>query len=185
MSMYIRRRLELRFNNQQEVYNAIYSAVDQGLHEKELIPHVEMPEPKPAIQSTPEPKPAVRSAPEHNLEYFMSKMKERVLAEHEEKKKKEEAVTKQPVNTIQTIAEEKTPYMQNTAVRPQISRQTTAPDPPKQMELFEDHLLTREAMQKYKVVGQVFETYWLVEYDNSLYIIDQHARMNGFCMKKL
>lgn len=149
-------KMELRFNNQQEVYNAIYSAVDQGLHEKELIPHVEM----------PEPKTAVRSAPEHNLEYFMSKMKERVLAEHEEKKKKEEAVTKQPVNTIQTIAEEKTPYMQNTAVRPQIS---------KQMELFEDHLLTREAMQKYKVVGQVFETYWLVEYDNSLYIIDQHA----------
>lgn len=65
--------------------------------------------------------------------------------------------------------------MQNTAVRPQISTQTTAPEPPKQMELFEDHLLTREAMQKYKVVGQVFETYWLVEYDNSLYIIDQHA----------
>ena len=75
--------------------------------------------------------------------------------------------------------------MQNTAVRPQISTQTTASEPPKQkaspveppkqMELFEDHLLTREAMQKYKVVGQVFETYWLVEYDNSLYIIDQHA----------
>lgn len=36
-------KMELRFNNQQEVYNAIYSAVDQGLHEKELIPHVEMP----------------------------------------------------------------------------------------------------------------------------------------------
>ena len=120
-------KMELRFNNQQEVYNAIYSAVDQGLHEKELIPHVEMPEPKTAVQSTPESKPVVRStpeskpavrsapepktavqsAPEHNLEYFMSKMKERVLAEHEEKKKKEEAVTKQPVNTIQTIAEEK------------------------------------------------------------------------------
>ena len=95
-------KMELRFNNQQEVYNAIYSAVDQGLHEKELIPHVEMPEPKPAVQSTPESKPAVRStpeskpavrstpepktvvrsapepktavrsAPEHNLEYFMS-----------------------------------------------------------------------------------------------------------------
>ena len=205
-------KMELRFNNQQEVYNAIYSAVDQGLHEKELIPHVEMPEPKPVVSNTPAyaPKPktgSVSQTPaavqtgatsgmtggvtsasmpqrkkaivpppqERNLEYFMSKMKERVLAEHEEKKKKEEAVTKQPVNTIQTIAEEKTPYMQNTAVRPQISTQTTAPEPPKQMELFEDHLLTREAMQKYKVVGQVFETYWLVEYDNSLYIIDQHA----------
>ena len=192
-------KMELRFNNQQEVYNAIYSAVDQGLHEKELIPHVEMPEPKAPVKSTPEPKAAVKSTPEHNLEYFMSKMKERVLAEHEEKKKKEkkkeDAVTKQPLNTIQNIAEEKTSYMQNTAVRPQISTQTTASEPPKQkaspveppkqkaspmeppkqMELFEDHLLTREAMQKYKVVGQVFETYWLVEYDNSLYIIDQHA----------
>ena len=169
-------KMELRFNNQQEVYNAIYSAVDQGLHEKELIPHVEMPEPKAAVQSAPEAKTAVQPAPEaktavqpapeRNLEYFMSKMRERVLSEYEEKKKEKEDVTKQPVNTIQTIAEEKTPYMQNTAVRPQI---------PKQMELFEDRLLTREAMQKYKVVGQVFETYWLVEYDNSLYIIDQHA----------
>ena len=169
-------KMELRFNNQQEVYNAIYSAVDQGLHEKELIPHVEMPEPKAAVQSAPETKTAVQPAPEaktavqpapeRNLEYFMSKMRERVLSEYEEKKKEKEDVTKQPVNTIQTIAEEKTPYMQNTAVRPQI---------PKQMELFEDRLLTREAMQKYKVVGQVFETYWLVEYDNSLYIIDQHA----------
>ena len=44
-------KMELRFNNQQEVYNAIYSAVDQGLHEKELIPHVEMPEPKPVADT--------------------------------------------------------------------------------------------------------------------------------------
>ena len=51
------------FNNQQEVYNAIYSAVDQGLHEKELIPHVEMPEPKPVVSNTPSyaPKPKTGS----------------------------------------------------------------------------------------------------------------------------
>ena len=75
--------------------------------------------------------------------------------------------------------------MQNASSKSKITMstntdETTKPEPsltetPKQMELFEDHLLTREAMQKYKVVGQVFETYWLVEYDNSLYIIDQHA----------
>ena len=199
-------KMELRFNNQQEVYNAIYSAVDQGLHEKELIPHVEMPEPKAAVKSTPEPKTAVKSTPEHNLEYFMSKMKERVLAEHEEKKRKEKIATKQAVHTTENIAENisvkespsfssastpsnvaegKTPYMQNASSKSKITMstntdETTKPEPsltetPKQMELFEDHLLTREAMQKYKVVGQVFETYWLVEYDNSLYIIDQHA----------
>ncbi|MGN1377457.1 MAG: DNA mismatch repair endonuclease MutL, partial [Dorea sp.] len=34
-------KMELRFNRQQEVYNTVYAAVDRGLHEKELIPHVE------------------------------------------------------------------------------------------------------------------------------------------------
>lgn len=236
-------KMELRFNNQQEVYNAIYSAVDQGLHEKELIPHVEMPEPKPVVSNTPAyaPKPktgSVSQTPaavqtgatsgmtggvtsasmpqrkkaivpppqERDLEYFMSRMKERVLAEHEEKKRREKIATKQAVHTTENIAEnisvkespsfssastpsnvaeEKTPYMQNASSKSKITMstntdETTKPEPsltetPKQMELFEDHLLTREAMQKYKVVGQVFETYWLVEYDNSLYIIDQHA----------
>ena len=236
-------KMELRFNNQQEVYNAIYSAVDQGLHEKELIPHVEMPEPKPVVSNTPTyaPKPktgSVSQTPaavqtgatsgmtggvtsasmpqrkkaivpppqERDLEYFMSRMKERVLAEHEEKKRKEKIATKQAVHTTENIAEnisvkespsfssastpsnvaeEKIPYMQNASSKSKITMstntdETTKPESsltetPKQMELFEDHLLTREAMQKYKVVGQVFETYWLVEYDNSLYIIDQHA----------
>ena len=38
-------KMELRFNNQQEVYNLIYQAVNDGLHEKSLIPEVEVPEP--------------------------------------------------------------------------------------------------------------------------------------------
>ncbi len=185
-------KMELRFNNQQEVYNTIYAAIERGLHEKQLIPHVEIPEPKeqPKLQEreqkkavAPPPqereqKKAVAPPPqERNLDYFMSKMKERVMAEYEEKK-----ALKSPV-----LREEKTAYMADTVrekdtggqkIQPPItSEKKTEPivEPPKQMELFEDKLLTREAMQKYKIVGQVFETYWLVEYENSLYIIDQHA----------
>ena len=41
--------------------------------------------------------------------------------------------------------------------------------------MFEEHLLKREKKAEYKLIGQVFETYWLVEFENSLYIIDQHA----------
>ena len=44
-----------------------------------------------------------------------------------------------------------------------------------QLNLFEGHLLKREKKAEYKLIGQVFETYWLVEFENSLYIIDQHA----------
>ena len=37
-------KMELRFSNQQEVYNAVFAAVDQTLHKKELIPDVKLEE---------------------------------------------------------------------------------------------------------------------------------------------
>ena len=45
----------------------------------------------------------------------------------------------------------------------------------KQMELFESRLLSQEGMKRHKLLGQLFDTYWLVEFDEKLYIIDQHA----------
>ena len=45
----------------------------------------------------------------------------------------------------------------------------------KQTNLFEDRILTVENRRKYRIIGQVFETYWLIQYDRKLFIIDQHA----------
>lgn len=233
-------KMELRFNNQQEVYNTIYAAIEQGLHEKQLIPHVEMPEPKAAPVRTEQKvkKPVIPPPQERNLDYFMDKMKERVMAEYEERKaskdslqKNQESLQNQASDMQQNTAESKKDALQNVKRESQYisknaeqagmynvvreeknvymaEKQLSSPEEAnvvpeessvipeksqeqnkqnvqqeytdiaknaKQMELFEDNLLTREAMQKYKVVGQVFETYWLVEYGNNLYIIDQHA----------
>lgn len=44
-----------------------------------------------------------------------------------------------------------------------------------QMDFFEDKLLTKPARSEHRLIGQVFETYWLVEYHDKLYILDQHA----------
>lgn len=49
------------------------------------------------------------------------------------------------------------------------------PEKPRQMDLFEENFLKREIRAEYKLIGQVFDTYWLVEFHDSLYIIDQHA----------
>ncbi|SCZ78226.1 DNA mismatch repair endonuclease MutL [Pseudobutyrivibrio xylanivorans] len=35
--------------------------------------------------------------------------------------------------------------------------------------------LNKAAVKEHKIVGQVFDTYWIVEYDKNMYIIDQHA----------
>ncbi len=45
----------------------------------------------------------------------------------------------------------------------------------KQMELFEEKILTRESRQQFRMIGQAFQTYWMVEYKGELLIIDQHA----------
>lgn len=44
-----------------------------------------------------------------------------------------------------------------------------------QIDLFNDVFLSKKERKKHKMIGQLFDTYWLIEYDNNLYIIDQHA----------
>lgn len=44
-----------------------------------------------------------------------------------------------------------------------------------QLELFDNRMLSEDARISHKIVGQIFDTYWLVQYEDSLYIIDQHA----------
>ena len=45
----------------------------------------------------------------------------------------------------------------------------------KQSQLFEDHLLDADKRASYKIIGQVFDTYWIVQYEQQMFIIDQHA----------
>lgn len=50
-----------------------------------------------------------------------------------------------------------------------------APQKPEQETLFSERFLSEQARTAHRIIGQVFETYWLVEYGDKLYIIDQHA----------
>ena len=47
--------------------------------------------------------------------------------------------------------------------------------PPQQLELFEEKLLAPESRSRILVVVQIFDTYWLVQFEDNFYIIDQHA----------
>lgn len=46
---------------------------------------------------------------------------------------------------------------------------------PEQLNLFEGKLLTEENIKKHRIIGQIFKTYWIVEFEDKMYIIDQHA----------
>ena len=53
--------------------------------------------------------------------------------------------------------------------------QSDVPRKPEQESLFTEKFLSEKARQSHRIIGQLFNTYWLIEYDEKLYIIDQHA----------
>ena len=198
-------KMELRFSNQQGVYNFIYNALKQTLSEPELIPRVELPEAKEVpvkaekIVERKQEQPMTpvreeRKTPvieeEKNLDYFMKKMRERGTAYHQQAVEvtptpapsviqenvnyealpaSQVAAVKQPVPEQRTVAKEPMPEQ---AVAPREEKSVVTE---KQLDFFEEKLLTKKAAQEYKIIGQLFETYWLVEFHEQLYIIDQHA----------
>lgn len=212
-------KMELRFNNQQEVYNTIYEAVDHTLHKKELIPEitldVKVPKAetpvKPVTPTRPETparpvtptrpaepeKPKIPPKEERDLDYFMEQMKKRVKSYHQQNSSAEvksktdifrperstdrirEAVS-QYKSAARAAKPETTPTAPSATVherKPVAPPETKAvtPENPEQMELFKDKFLDKEKKADYKLIGQVFDTYWLVQFEESLYIIDQHA----------
>lgn len=186
-------KLEIRFQNQQAVYNAVYEAVDRGLRKEELIPQVKLEEPKeipradvPSPAPAPMPKketkpPQAPAKEERNLDYFMQKMKERVAAYHNRESSAEVAAKDQifrPLQQADRIREAAVYANLSSAgekTEKKAENKTEEQEPPRQMDLFEEKFLDREIRAEYHLIGQVFDTYWLVEFQDNLYIIDQHA----------
>lgn len=46
---------------------------------------------------------------------------------------------------------------------------------PEQLNFFDEKILTKEAKKAYKIIGQVFDTYWIIEYKDKMLLVDQHA----------
>lgn len=128
------------------------------------------PEPAAATYAAPANGPAASPAVEapdtqeaHDEDYFIRKMRERVMAYHERSSSAEVRGTDQIYR----------PEKQEERIRESVKY--AAESKPEQLDLFEEHFLKREVRAEYKLIGQVFDTYWLVQYQDSLYIIDQHA----------
>ena len=57
--------------------------------------------------------------------------------------------------------------------------------PAEQMNLFEDKLLDVNHKQDYRIIGQLFDTYWLIEFEDSFYMMDQHAAHEKILYERL
>ena len=142
----------------------------------------------------PTPAPVAPSTPrERNLEYFMARMKQRVNAEFEEKKAKQEHVKSESIFSNEELKmlepeqklEEKpeTEVLRETGVyrteektaESQKKEEDAPEETPEQLTLFDHRLLNPETKSDIIIIGQLFETYWLVQFEDKFYMIDQHA----------
>lgn len=177
-------KMEVRFSHGQELYKFIYETLRQVLFGRELIPEVKPSEPKQAVAVVPKPlskpieRPVIRSTSG--------------LIEHPTEQSAAQTVTQPKVTPTPKPdirpelkeTEEKLPEPFEKK-RLEALRVSTVEDKPQQYELFETGLLTKEARVRHKLIGQVFDTYWIVEYDGKLFIIDQHAAHEKVLYEKL
>lgn len=75
---------------------------------------------------------------------------------------------------VESAAGTVTPAAPGTAM-PANAEQAVKAEPPKQLDLFEEKMLTKENRPRYRILGQIFDTYWLIAFTDKLFIVDQHA----------
>ena len=223
-------KLEVRFANQQEIYEKVLQTVKEALLGKELIPEFTIDGPKKAAEEKrpdgrpsgsmstgrtgsvsqgstaanvpdtdkkaryPEPFEKIRSQliAEANSPYeikypqrdrrsgLMKPVTGSIVSAGDDTSQKipvpEEAPMPEKVPVPEKLSMPEN-NVQTQALARDIARRKKeeADRRDVQMELFSDKLLTEESRARHKLIGQVFDTYWIVEFEEKMYIIDQHA----------
>lgn len=164
-------KMELRFDNNNEIYVELCDTIYAILSRKEMIPEV-------PVDSTPAPKKIVHEYKEPIPEPFEKRRINEVRAAESR------SVYGQSVTSAATEPAAKAP-----AVNEQLTDNTSKLQTAKasasalvagtgtQQTLgeYDKVFLTESAKKQFSIIGQLFKTYWLIEFEDKLYIIDQHA----------
>ena len=143
-------KLEIRFSKQQEIYGEISEIVRSQLLENQSIPET------PLFNAKEKPSGA-----------SSAKEKSGVTAE-----KTPVPSYKKPDSSLSSLKSVPEPFEYK---RRDSLKKTPELVVERQITFFENDRITPEKIKKHRIVGQVFETYFLVEIEDKFYIVDQHA----------
>ena len=101
-------------------------------------------------------------------------IKEIVEEHHEKPSVKESEINKEPFETINHIIESSYNNYYSSEIEKE-DEGTDINDKNEQLTLFDDKFISEESIKKHRIIGQLFNTYWLIEFENKLFIVDQHA----------
>lgn len=166
-------KMEVRISDAPAFYETIKNAVYDALHRTEMIPKVTLVEEKEKGPEVPKSMPE----PFESRRIASVPMRSGAIEEIYRKSRPQEPVREELTDTV---AERKTVFVTESAERKPVA-ETSEPVKeipilkPQQLELFDDKLLSAKAKEQYIILGQLFETYWLISYQDKFLIMDQHA----------
>ena len=169
-------KLEVRFQNREQIYQAVFNAVNVALSHANLIDQNPL---SPFLQEEKAEKkigiPKREGNKEEESVVPLTEPSLRKLSEERRTVYSEFDLTKSLEKHSlseeqQSLAEPEVPFD-----APKTEKQTEWNSIPEQESLFSAPFLSEEARKSHRIIGEIFRTYWLIEYEESLYIMDQHA----------
>ena len=180
-------KMELRFDNNNEIYVELCDTIYAILSHKEMIPEV-------PVDSTPAPKKIVHEYKEPIPEPFEKRRINEVRAAESRSvygqsvtsAAKAPAVNEQLTDNtskLQTAKASASALVAGTGNSVELTTETSTAYEPAQVVTgtqqtlgdYDKVFLTESSKKQFSIIGQLFKTYWLIEFEDKLYIIDQHA----------
>lgn len=173
-------KLEVRFGNSIEFCKILSEAVENTLKAQEMIPEAVLSDDRESrrqeqeehrelerkLKEVPVPEPFEKARTESykvmEESFFYEKGQKALGEEARQMSLKDE--------TEQAALEDKTAQVLPGSVRKQPSLEA-----PKQLTLFEEKIFSAQNSISYRFIGQVFDTYWLIQWEDKLLLVDQHA----------
>ena len=189
-------KMELRFSKNEFVYRFVLETVKECLANRELAARVKLPDPVKQQQSTKSPENIKQTEKSYVQENTDSKPYQAPRIEPPRESfynSTESSVKQKAVNENQTAG-----FIKNTTDYTKMPP-TRLPEPfeikrsdemikedkkiyeaekkqeAEQLSMFDTPLMSGKAKADYRIIGQLFETYWLIEYEDKFYMMDQHA----------
>ena len=170
-------KMEIRLIRGSELYEQISKAVAVKLGERELIPDIKLTEeekePK-QVPKTPEPFEIRRSAMvmEERGEYRTAAATKELPREPKAGELLQKVVQNRVIGNENAVDIAGNEGIHANVIK---AKDHILVEKPSHLNLFEEKVLTREAKNEYRILGQIFDTYWLVAFKDKLFIVDQHA----------
>lgn len=158
-------KLEVRFSEQDSIYDQIYNALKNAIAEHQSIPSMKI-DTKPINDDL-----FKKSSPEANNDFKDADLNQEISKTEVNKSAEAQTEIKK---TIPEPFEYKRFEEKNTSPE-LVAEKNDLNKCQKQISLFDEDRITPEKTKNYRLIGQAFDTYLIIEMENSLYLVDQHA----------